>query len=385
MIDARTFADDFRKRFASEPTVVSAPGRVNLIGEHTDYNDGFVLPFAIDKRTFAGVALNDKGRVRAYTLTLDKAGEFGIDDSTPKRRDWTTYLRGVISVLREKGIAIKGADVLIDSDVPFGAGLSSSAALEISLGLALTTAAGVEIGRRELAFAGQRVEHEFAGVRSGIMDQFASALCEAGNALLLDCRSQETEQVPLNIEDAILVICDSRVKHSLASSEYNTRRQECEQGVEIISKTFEDIESLRDVDAARFEQVESELPENVRKRCRHVISENARTLAAVEALKQGDLVEVGRLMFASHASLRLDYEVSAPELDVLVDTAGRIQAAYGSRMTGGGFGGCTINLLAESVFEEFARTVAGEYKNAFGKEPWIAKVVASEGARVESL
>ena len=385
MIDPEEFSNDFKKRYGADPVVFSAPGRVNLIGEHTDYNEGFVLPFAIDKRTYVAAAPRTGGQIRACTRSLKKSVEFALSDPAPAGIDWSTYLRGVIKVLSEKGIEISGADILIDSEVPFGAGLSSSAALEIALGIAICEVASTSIDPRELAFASQQVEHRFAGVRSGIMDQFASALGEAGCALLIDCRSLEVEPVPLPLEDVILVICDSRVKHSLASSEYNRRREECEEGVKLLGKRLPNVSSLRDVSAADFESLSGELPDVIRRRCRHVISENARTLAVSAALRRGDLRETGRLMLLSHESLRDDYEVSCAELDLLVETVVAVPGVMGARMTGGGFGGCTINLVSRSVFDEFQAKVTASYTNAFKREPHMTVVVASAGARQELI
>jgi galactokinase len=385
MIDASELSDEFASRFGGRPVIFSAPGRVNLIGEHTDYNEGFVFPFAIDSRTYAAVTSRDDGKVRAYTRTLDKYVEFRLSDRPPEEVDWTTYLLGITTVLIEKGIDIGGADILIDSDVPSGAGLSSSAALEVALGMALSDSVATAVDPRELAFAAQQVEHRFARVRSGIMDQFASALGVQGSALLIDCRSLDVTPVLLPLKDVMLVICDTGVKHSLASSEYNKRREECEEGVELLANKLEGITSLRDVSAAQFEAFSDELPDVIRRRCHHVISENARTLAASAALSRGDLVETGRLMVLSHESLRDDYEVSCPELDLLVETAMKISGVLGARMTGGGFGGCTINLIAISAFEQFKERVNDSYGEAFEREPSIMAVLPSEGARRELL
>jgi galactokinase len=283
------------------------------------------------------------------------------------------------------GLFTGGADLLIDSDIPFGAGLSSSAALEVSLGLALASAAGVEIDRHELAFAGQRVEHEYAGVRSGIMDQFASALAIKDHALLIDCRSNDVEHVPLELGDTLLMICDTRVKHSLASSEYNKRREECEEGVQLLAERIRGVASLRDISTDDLEKYESELPDIIGKRCRHVVTENERTTAAVDALRRDDLSEVGRLMYLSHDSLRDDYEVSAQELDLLVDTASQTDGVYGSRMTGGGFGGCTISMIRGDIYEEFSGRLTDAYASKFGRDPEIAIVKPSDGAREESF
>lgn len=384
MISPHEMAADFKGRFGREPHVFSAPGRVNLIGEHTDYNQGFVLPFAIDKRTYVAAALRDDDMIRAHTVTLDESTELRLGAAHTDDKAWPKYIHGVAEVLRQQGIVKQGADLLIDSDIPFGAGLSSSAALEISLGLALTTLAGRDMSGRDLAFAGQKVEHEFVGVRSGIMDQFASALAVKGHALFIDCRSTDVRQIPLDLGTAILAICNTGVKHSLAASEYNKRREECEQGVAFLKERMGWINSLRDVSLDQLDDLSNEMSETIHRRCRHVITENARTLAAVAALERGDLVAVGQLMYASHESLRDDYEVSCAELDLLVETSRNIPGVLGSRMTGGGFGGCTINLVESAKYDEFTNTISKVYSEGFGKVPEITVVEPSGGARQES-
>ena len=380
MIDIQTIIDEFKRRFGDEPQMFSAPGRVNLIGEHTDYNDGFVLPFAIDRRTYVACRPRDDGKVRAYTITLDKKAEFDLADLHSKDKDWTVYIRGMLDVLRSRGISVNGLDLVIDTDIPFGAGLSSSAAFEVAVGLAVTSLAGREISSMDLARAGQEVEHKFAGVRSGIMDQLVSASARDGNLLLIDCRSLATEHVPFDFPDLELVVCDSRVKHELASSAYNDRRAECEEGVELLRRHFPEIEALRDISVDEFSRAEHDLPPVIAKRCRHVVGENARTLKAVDAIKRADNDELGRLMYESHESLRDDYEVSSPELDHLVETASQIDGVVGSRMTGGGFGGCTITLLAKDHFKQFRDEIEDEYEAAFGKPPAVFPVRPSPGA-----
>lgn len=382
MVDWRQFKTKFKELYNGEPRFFSAPGRVNLIGEHTDYNEGFVLPFAIKHKTYVAISARADNLVKVFSKTINEGGEFSLEeDFTFVERNWTLYVRGIFRVLQQEGFDLRGANILIDSDIPFGAGLSSSAALEISVGSALSSVFDLGIKLTDLAFIGQRVEHEFVGVKSGIMDQFASALGRAGHAILIDCRSLEIEYVPLLLGDAALVVCNSNVKHELASSEYNTRRAECEQGVEILQSEMPQIKSLRDVRLEDFLKFEYKLPPAVRKRCRHVIKENARTLAAVAALKERDLTEFGNLMFASHASLRDDYEVSCAELDKLVEIAREHRGVFGARMTGGGFGGCTINLVRGETLEEFEEKIVREYKSAFGFEPTVYAVEAAEGAR----
>ncbi|HEV7700985.1 MAG TPA: galactokinase [Pyrinomonadaceae bacterium] len=380
MFDLDAFKNDFERRFGSRPTVFSAPGRVNLIGEHTDYNEGFVLPFAIDKRTFVAAVGRTDDVFNVYTLTLDKGDQFRLDEaSIPRHEDWTLYVRGMVSVLRRDGAAVAGADILIDSEIPFGAGLSSSAALEVGIGYALAELSGSTIDRRHLAFAGQNVEHEFIGVRSGIMDQFASALGRNGNAVLIDCRNLTTEYVPLELGSAIFAICDSGVKHSLASSAYNQRREECERGVELLAGKIPGVTSLRDVTLEMLQEFEHVLPALIRRRCTHVITENKRTIDMAATLRVQDLDRAGKMMYSSHESLSDDYEVSCPELDLLVDTARRIPGVYGARMTGGGFGGCTINLLDAAAFDEFKRLVTGAYRREFARDTAIFTVSPSSG------
>jgi galactokinase len=383
MIDAEAFKNEFQHRYSAEPIVISAPGRVNLIGEHTDYNDGFVMPFAIDRQTLVGISARPDDHINVHTLTLDKTAEFELDSlsATTGRKNWTKYIAGMAAVLKRSGSQISGANMLIDSDIPFGAGLSSSAALEIATGFAFLELIGQQIDPRELAKAGQKVEHEFVGVRSGIMDQLASAMSHEDHALLLDCRSLDIDFVPLELGTAMLAAVDTNVKHSLASSKYNERRSECERGVELLSKQIPGISALRDVSSEQLREYENLLPEPIKRRCRHVITENERTLEAAKALRRRDLDEVGRLMDLSHASLRDDYEVSCAELDLLAGTADEIDGVYGSRMTGGGFGGCTISLLENSAFENFEEQTTARYKKAFGREPTIFAVKPSAGAR----
>ena len=377
-------AHEFKNRFGGEPSIFSAPGRVNLIGEHTDYNEGFVLPFGIQNRTYAACAQRGDRNVHVYTRTLAKFAEFSLDDPpNEKINEWILYIRGIAAVIESKGHELKGANIVIDSDIPFGAGLSSSAALEVCSGFALWSLSSDEADLREIAYAGQEVEHEFIGVRSGLMDQLTSALGRKDNALLIDCRTNSVEYVPLDPGELMFVICDTKVKHDLATSAYNKRREECEQGVDLLAGHLGEIRSLRDVSVADLEGHESALPDPIRKRCRHVITENARVVAAVGAIKRGDFYDVGRLMYLSHDSLRDDYEVSCPELDLLVDTASRLNYVFGARMTGGGFGGCTINLIKGARYAEFEREIRSSYRAAFGRDPAISKVQPSDGARQE--
>jgi galactokinase len=373
----------FRARYGREPRLFSAPGRVNLIGEHTDYNEGFVLPMAITRRTFALAASRDDRKVRVRAENLAEEQEFDLDRPSPPRRGgFIDYVEGTARALIDRGLSLSGADLLIASDVPAGAGLSSSAALEISVGLALSSlATSGKLTPTELALAGQAAEHAYVGTMCGIMDQFIATLARADHALLIDCRTLEAVPVPLALPGAVILICDTRAKHELASSEYNKRRAECQRGVEILRQWLPDARALRDVSIASFEEHEARLPDPVRGRCRHVVTENARTLSAAHALGQNDLQEVGRLMFASHKSLRDDYEVSSPELDLGVELAAAVPGVYGARMTGGGFGGCTVNLVTEEAARSLSDALASGLERRFGKTPEIFVSRAAEGAR----
>lgn len=365
---------DFRRRYGAEARVFRAPGRVNLIGEHTDYNDGFVLPAAIDFASYVACSPRKDRRVRVTSLTLDSEFAFGLDDPFDESFPaWTKYVQGVAAILERRGYALGGADFLIESDVPIGAGLSSSAALEISVASAFAGLFGHDIGGMDLARLGQAAEHEFAGVRSGIMDQFASVFGHAGHALFLDCRSMEWEPVPVG--NARFVICNTKVKHDLAEGEYNKRREQCEAAARFFGES-----SLRNVSAEGLAAKEAEMPEVLLKRARHVIGENGRVLAAVESLRSGDLAAFGRLMNASHDSLRDDFEVSSPELDLMVNLARGREGVLGARMTGGGFGGCTINLVGATYYDEFVEDVAGAYRSATGVDAEFYKCEIADGA-----
>jgi galactokinase len=384
MVDPNRLVMEFTQRYGTKPRVFSAPGRVNIIGEHTDYNGGFVLPMAIDRRTFVAIASREDSIVRVASVAMNDATQFKIghpsDLSMPQ---WAKYVAGVAWILNRRGLALNGADIMIDSDVPIGGGLSSSAALEVATGKALTTLSNASIEPRELALAAQKAEHDFVGAKVGIMDQLAATLGQKGHALLIDCRSLETRQISLANLNAAIVVCNTNVKHQLAASAYNQRRAECEQAVDLLRARLPEIRALRDVSIADFEKYEHELPEPMRRRCRHVVTENERTLKAAEALERGDRDRLGELMRASHESLRDDYEVSCRELDTMVEVASRHDGVFGVRMTGGGFGGCTINIVESDNVHEFAQGVAKEYRAATEITPDIYVVSADDGAREE--
>jgi galactokinase len=382
VIDVEWLQRVFRERYGTEPRLFCAPGRVNLIGEHTDYNDGFVLPMAINRETVVAAAARDDRLVCVFSLDLDSGGKFDLDHPGPKQRGaWMDYVEGVAQALASRDVRLYGADLALASSVPSGAGLSSSAALEVSVGLALTSISSTRADGTTLALAGQQAEHDYVGAKCGIMDQFAAALARDGHALLIDCRTLETQHIPLDPSRVCIAICDTHVKHAHATSGYNARRAECERGVELLREVLPDIQALRDVSVADFQTLQGRLPETIRRRCRHVVTENARTLAAASALSAADLEEMGHLMLLSHNSLRDDFEASCAEADLLVEIAKSIKGVVGARMTGGGFGGCTVNLLSHNALEEFRQVVAQEYKNATAIDPTIYVVEASDGAK----
>lgn len=371
-MDIEKLRSNFSQKYGGEPRIFRAPGRVNLIGEHTDYNDGFVMPCAIDFATFVAASPREDRKIRVASMNFAGESEFDLDNPTEAVEGWARYVQGVALILERSGFKLRGANLLIDSTVPVGAGLSSSAALEVSIGFALSKLSNVEIEKWNLAKIGQKAEHEYAGVRSGIMDQFASVFGTENHTLFLDCRSLDWQPIPLST--AKFIICNTKTKHDLADGEYNRRRADCEEAARLLGK-----ESLRDVSLAEFEENSEGLPERLRKRARHVVTENQRVLKAVICLKNNNLAEFGELMNESHESLRDDYEVSSKELDLMVEIVGRQKGVLGARMTGGGFGGCTVNLLEEDASAEFIETVSAEYQKATGISPEIYICQAVDG------
>lgn len=363
-----SIATAFQRAFGYAPLLVRAPGRVNLIGEHTDYNEGFVLPAAIDKQIYFAVGLNGTDIARLISYDKDERYEVAIQDIKPGRTLWANYLKGVVAQLQARGVAVPGFDCVFGGDVPMGAGLSSSAAVECGLAFALNELLGAGLDWLELARVAQAAEQTYAGVQCGIMDQFASLHGRAGQVVRLDCRSMEYEYFPFDTSACGIVLCNSGVKHSLASSEYNTRREECQRGVEVLRHTFPEIKSLRDATLAQLAECRSAMGETVYRRCRYVVEENRRVEVACECLLTNDLSGFGQQMYASHAGLRDDYTVSCHELDVLVESARPLPGVYGARMMGGGFGGCTINLVAVDEIENFIKQMSATYQAAFGRK-----------------
>jgi len=357
-----------------------APGRVNLIGEHTDYNDGFVMPAAIDFYTWVRVAPLESRKLQIRSENYDDEVEIDLDDpNIAPRRRWTDYAIGVAVMIERAGYRLRGARLEIRGEVPIGSGLSSSAAIEVATACALVANSGLNIDKRELALLCRQAENEFVGARVGIMDQFVSLFGQAQKALLLDCRSLDFKLLPVP-DNVRLIICNTMVKHALASSAYNERRAQCEAGVKHLQRYLQHVKALRDVTFEQLEQYGRDLPEVVFRRCRHVITENERVLSASNALERRDLNEFGRLMAESHRSLRDDYEVSSTELDLMVELAQTVDGVYGARMTGGGFGGCTVNLVAVEHTEEFRARVAEGYERKTKLKPEIYVCNASNGA-----
>jgi galactokinase len=377
--------DQFAKLFGESPRIFRAPGRTNLIGEHTDYNDGFVMPAAIEFHTWVAAGRRSDRKVVVHSQEWNETAEFSLDenDASPRHR-WLDYVGGVAIQLCRAGYKLNGSNLFIYSDVPIGAGLSSSAALEVASALGLISLSGdgsgkAALSRVDLAKLCQRAENETVGARCGIMDQFASANGRAGHALLLDCRSLEFKLLPLP-SDVSLVICNTMVPHRNVSGEYNLRRAQCEEGVKFFAAQVPGVRALRDVSWEQLQQYAKDLDETIFRRCRHVITENARTIEAGAALQSGQIQRFGDLMYESHRSLKNDYEVSCPELDIMVELASGMAGAYGARMTGAGFGGCTINLVERDRVSAFTGDITKRYKEKTGIDPQSYVTTAADGA-----
>jgi len=372
--------NQFRERFGGSARVFRAPGRVNLIGEHTDYNDGFVMPAAIGFYTWIAIAPRADSRLVVHSTNFGETVEIRLNVGAAQQRNkWSDYVEGVSLMLWRAGLRLRGASLLIRGDVPIGSGLGSSAAIEVATAIALLANSELSLDPVKSAKLCCQAENEFVGAHVGIMDQFISCCGHAGQALMLDCRSLEYRLLPIPLTAALL-ISNTMVKHEHSSSEYNRRRAECEQGVRLLRQWFPNIHALRDVNLAQLESRRAELPEVIYRRCRHVVSENQRVMEAASALERADLDTFGRLMAESHRSLRDDYEVSCSELDIMVHAAARQPGVYGARMTGGGFGGCTINLVRADAADRVRSAVASEYQKTTGITPQLFVCTAAEGA-----
>lgn len=387
---SKALVHSFEERFGRGPEIVAeAPGRVNLIGEHTDYNEGFVLPAAIDRSTLVAVAVSEGVSSRVWSSNT--GGEAGFQAARPRRADdgrWDNYVLGSAWALGKAGHALPEFYMSIESNVPLGAGLSSSAALEVGVIAALGNLSGAAVSSLDIAKMAHRAETEFVGVPCGIMDQFASALGQEDAALLIDCRSERLEAVPLGLESRgiVIAIVDSGVSRQLAGSAYRDRREECREACRFLRGPLsKPVTSLRDVTLEDLALVGDQIPRVLLRRVRHVASENARVLECVSALREGRMEEVGTLMAESHRSLRDDYEVSCPEIDLLVSLAGSEDEVVGARLTGAGFGGCTVNLVKEDGLDRFEKRVVEEYATRTGRKPKLHVCKASAGVQVSPL
>jgi galactokinase len=352
----------FYEKYSATPLIARSPGRVNIIGEHTDYNDGFVLPAAIDKAIYVAASKRDDDEIHLYAVDFKEDFNCTLSTVAPNKKHWPNYVLGIVDQLRKHGHNIKGFNAVIDGDVPVGAGLSSSAAVECATVFALNELFNQQLPKKEMVQMAQRAEHLFAGVKVGIMDMFASMFGKAEHAIKLDCRSLEYEYVPLHLNKIKIVLFNTNVKHSLASSEYNVRRHQCEQGVAWIKENHPRVNSLRD---ATMQMINDHvLPKDalIYKRCKYVVEEIQRLLTACEDLKKDDIKSLGKKMFQTHEGLSKEYEVSCKELDFLVNAVKNNDAVLGARMMGGGFGGCTINLVKEENIDELVETLTKLYQ-----------------------
>ncbi len=382
----KSILECFQTHFGTAPALlVRAPGRINLIGEHTDYNEGFVLPAAIDRAVWFAATPRTDLHCRFFAFNLDE--RFNCDSDALQKNPahpWANYLMGVIDEVQKAGFEISGLDLAFGGDIPTGSGLSSSAAVESGMARVLDVLFDLNIPRMDQVSLAKRAENNFVGLQCGIMDMFASVMGRQNACVKLDCRSLAFEYFPFESPDFTLVLCNSGIKHALVDSEYNTRRAECAEGVRLLSAVFPGISSLRDLTSTQILDRKQHLPETVFRRCRYVTEENERVEQACTALKNSDFQQFGQLMYQTHEGLQHDYEVSCPELDFLVEATRGDQAVLGSRMMGGGFGGCTINLVRKNDVEGFIRRIKTAYRDAFGRELPCHEVVLSEGVSVIS-
>lgn len=371
---AHLAAKGFKEIYGYEAKIFSAPGRVNLIGEHTDYNEGFVLPTPLSLRVYSAVGKRKDDTFNLHTIDFEERTSFSLWEIIHEPElSWANYIKGIIKALRDDGHSIFGADIAISGNVPIGSGLSSSAALEISVIRALNELNNLELDPVEMAYLGKRAENDFVGVQSGIMDQFVASLGHLDEALFIDCRTDDYSPIPLADNYRIIVV-NTLKKRELAKSEYNKRRKECDEAVRILRQFYPDVTALRDITRDMLSEHWNDLQGILASRAHHVVTENQRVLKSVEHLKRGNLEEFGSLMYQSHESLRHDYQVSCLELDILVDATLDMGYVLGSRMTGAGFGGCTVNLVEEEKADKFVAKISHEYLSKIGKTPEIYMV-----------
>ena len=387
MQDLNKLGKIFNEKFTNTSLVkgaFSAPGRVNLIGEHTDYNEGFVLPMAIEREIIMLGQLRNDRLVQVFDLAYKAEARFSLDNLFPSKKDtWANYLMGVVDEIQKTGYILQGANIIFISNIPQKAGLSSSAALEIVTALTMAELNLLKIEPVKMARLCQQAENNFVGVACGIMDQYVSRLGRKDNVLFIDCRTNNYELIPFRDSNYQIVICDSKIRRDLINSEYNKRREECKKATEFFTHRFgHKVQALRDVTIEEFKQYQEQLPETIARRARHVILENDRVQASKKAIEAGDYITFGQLMIESHQSLKVDYEVSCEELDLLVDLALKQEGVLGARMTGAGFGGCTVNLLKREKVNIFKKTIQKEYKRITGIIPDIYITIPADGAKV---
>jgi galactokinase len=388
MVNADELQGRFQKVFgdAKPAFLVRSPGRVNLIGEHVDYNDGFVLPIAMTQALWVLAAPRSDAVIVAHSTAFDQSVTFPASDPGPPGEPfWANYVRGVAAMLNRQSIALKGANLLIHSQVPVGGGVSSSAALETGVARALLAVAGADMDPVPLALLCRQAEHEYAHSPCGIMDQFVCGLGQADHALLLDCRSQQYEQIPFMLDDALLVIMNTQVKHEIGSSEYPLRQKQCLEGLAVLQRKHPEMRSLRDAVPMMLKEAQPDMTPLAFDRCWHVVTEIERTAKAAEALRACDLDAFGKLMVGSHQSLSQKYEVSCPELDALVEIARSVQGVYGARMTGGGFGGCAVALVQRVAEGPLKSAIADRYNGRYKRPALVYTTKAEDGARVQKL
>lgn len=365
---------------------IESPGRINLIGEHTDYNNGFVLPAAIDKKIYFLLKENDsENTCRIFSETFNSTLSFDLDNIQKSGSSWENYLLGVVNEIQKKGKKLKGFDCIIKSDLPIGAGISSSAALECGLASGLNALFSLSLTQHEIVYLSQAAENNFVGSQCGIMDQFASVMSKKNHLILLDCLTLEAQYIPADFQSCKVLLINTKVSHSLAEGEYNTRRRECETALSILKQDFPNVETLRDVDIEMLKYSKKNLSLKEYNRVLYVLQENERVINASNYLRSGELKEFGYLMYQSHFGLRDLYEVSCKELDFLVRYSENKEFIYGSRMMGGGFGGCTINLIEEDKISEFEKEVSAVYEKKFGITPEFISVAPGEGTVVQNL
>ena len=365
-MDINNLEKRFKEIFKSQPMMFRSPGRINIIGEHTDYNDGFVLPAAIDKAIYLAIAKREDAEIHLYAESYQEFHISSMHFIKKTEKTWANYILGVVDQFLKKGYSLTGLDIYLDGDVPLGAGLSSSAALECAVAFAINDIFSLNISQIDLALIGQKAEHEFAGVNCGIMDQFASVFGKEKHAILLDCRSMDYQYIPLDLKGYKFVLLNTNVKHKLSESAYNQRRRQCELGLELVKANLPDIESLREVSLAQLNKFVMPYDMEVYRRCKYVVEEITRTQLAAQKLKDGDLTGLGQLMLETHKGLSELYEVSCKELDFLVESVKDRTEVLGARMMGGGFGGCTINLVKAEKSDELVAMLKPLYQKEFG-------------------